>query len=147
MTVYKTANISWSKIEDDCALLAQKIQKSGRSFQKILGVTRGGLVPTTLLAWHLNIRTIECVALESYQFDQQSGVKELKPALSEFLVDALIVDDLVDKGSTLDFLRKKSSNCAFAVLYAKPSGQNSTDFFIEAFPQDVWIKLPWELEG
>lgn len=142
--------ISWDKIAKDVALLAKLIHEEYpdllKDYPRILTVTRGGMIPAALLARHLKIKSIETIGLESYDDKiQKETVSLIKQAHPDFLKNAIIVDDLVDTGRTFDFLRAKTRDCLFAVLYTKPAGKPETDFAVEDFTQDCWIDFPWEV--
>ena len=56
----------------------------------------------------------------------------------------LIVDDLVDRGTTARVVRKLLPRAHFACLYAKPEGRPLTDTFVTEVPQDTWVLFPWD---
>ncbi len=50
--------VSWQKIESLSKLLSYKIKASGREFNSISTISRGGLMPARLLADRLDINEI-----------------------------------------------------------------------------------------
>ena len=74
-------NVSWSEIESLVQILATKISNSSRKYSSIVTLSRGGLVPSRLLADHLDIRKI--------LVDEDS-----------ISSDSLFVDDIFDTGNT-----------------------------------------------
>jgi len=58
----------------------------------------------------------------------------------------LIVDDLVDTGTTARVIRKLLPKAHFATVYAKPAGKPMVDTFITEVSQDTWILFPWDTE-
>ena len=58
----------------------------------------------------------------------------------------LIVDDLVDTGTTARVVRALLPNAHFACVYAKPAGRDAVDSFITEVSQDTWILFPWDTE-
>lgn len=141
--------VSWDEIQTLCHELAQEVVARGLRRDKILAITRGGLFPAGLLARELNIKRIETIGIITYDSGssgigtagQASLVKDADPG---FLKDCLIVDDLVDTGTTLDFIRPKTDGCSFLTVFAKPEGENRVDLFARAVPQDTWIRFPWD---
>lgn len=117
-----------------------------------MAITRGGLVPAAIVARELNIRVVESVAVKSYDHQNQSGIKVLKPIAPELLDLArnggklLIVDDLVDTGATARVVRDMLPGAHFATVYAKPKGREMVDTFITEVSQDTWIFFPWDLD-
>ncbi|MAE50270.1 MAG: xanthine phosphoribosyltransferase [Micavibrio sp.] len=139
--------ISWDDIKRDSARLSEKLNSEFKLPKKILAVTRGGLMPASLVCRALGIKKIETIGLESYHGQHQGDViSVLKQAAPEFLEDTLILDDLVDTGKTYAYLREHTKNCLFATLYAKPLGAKYSDCFVEEFDQDTWIDFPWEMD-
>ena len=56
----------------------------------------------------------------------------------------LIVDDLVDTGTTGRLVRQLLPDAHFATVYAKPKGKPLVDTFITEVSQDTWIHFPWD---
>ena len=136
--------ITWDEIQTLCTGLAAEILQRGLPHERVLAVTRGGLFPAGLLARELDIRRIETVGVVAYD-DQQAGAARLvKTAAAEFLENTIIIDDLADTGTTIDFLRPLTRNCTFATVFVKPEGRNRVDLFAREVPQDSWIRFPWD---
>lgn len=139
--------ITWDDIKRDSALLADGLRANFTVPDKILAVTRGGLIPAALVTRRLGIKRIETIGLESYHGQvQENTLKTLKDSHPDFLKNALIIDDLVDTGKTYAFLREITENCLFATLYAKPSGAQFSDYYVKTFAQDTWVDFPWEMD-
>ncbi len=111
----------------------------------IVCVSRGGLVPGALIAGKLNVKLVRCVAVSSYDGKSQRPI-ELLTDLHQANSSTIVVDDLVDTGSTFKFLRSHDelSDATFVSLYAKPKGRPLTDIFARKADQDTWIYFPWE---
>jgi xanthine phosphoribosyltransferase len=109
-------------------------------------------VPAAIVARELNIRTVESVAIKSYDHQNQGQIKVLKPMAQAILDVAqrggkvLIVDDLVDTGATARVVREMLPGAHFATVYAKPKGREMVDTFITEVSQDTWIFFPWDLD-
>ena len=58
----------------------------------------------------------------------------------------LIVDDLVDTGTTARVVRGLLPRAHFATVYAKPAGRPAVDDYITEVSQDTWIMFPWDTE-
>src|SRR5690606_5427276 len=115
-------------------------------------IARGGLVPAAIVARELNIRTVESVAIKSYDHQNQGNIKILKP-MSQAILDlaqsggkVLIVDDLVDTGATARVVRDLLPGAHFATVYAKPKGREMVDTFITEVSQDTWIYFRRDLD-
>jgi xanthine phosphoribosyltransferase len=141
--------VSWDQFHRDCRALAWRLSALG-PFSAMVTVTRGGLVPAAIVARELSIRVIETVSIESYRDDQQLGEpRVLKTVAPHFLASEgaglLVVDDLVDTGSTARVMRKLLPKAHFAAVYAKPLGRPLVDTFITEVSQSTWIDFPWDL--
>ena len=141
--------VSWDEIQSLCHTLASEIISKGLRRDKILAITRGGLFPAGLLARELNVKRIETIGVVTYDAGS-AGIGDagkanlVKEPDSEFLKDCLIIDDLVDTGTTLDFIRPKTTDCIFATVFAKPQGEDRVDLFAKAVAQETWIRFPWD---
>jgi xanthine phosphoribosyltransferase len=147
-TYYLT--LSWEEFHRDARALAERLAGRG-PWRGIVAISRGGLVPAAIIARALNIRVVETVSVVAY--DQLSqGEEEVlgEPKvtkLPEFAGDGegfLIVDDLVDTGTTARVVRALLPKAHFACVYAKPAGRGLADDVLKEVSQDTWIVLPWE---
>jgi xanthine phosphoribosyltransferase len=98
-TSQKSFPVTWEQFHRDSRALAWRLNGEG-PFEAVVAVARGGLVPAAIVARELNIRTVESVAIKSYDHQNQGEVKILKPMAQAILDVArrggkvLIVDDL-----------------------------------------------------
>lgn len=147
----KSFPVSWDQFHRDSRALAWRLNGEG-PFEACVAITRGGLVPAAIVARELNIRTVDCVAVKSYDHQNQGGIKILKAIDPEIVTLAkagrkvLIVDDLVDTGATARVVRDMLPGAHFATVYAKPKGREMVDTFITEVSQDTWIFFPWDLD-
>ena len=54
----KSQYVSWNDIENMVQIISNKISKSSKKFSSISTISRGGLIPSRLLADTLDIETI-----------------------------------------------------------------------------------------
>jgi len=147
----KSFPVSWDQFHRDSRALAWRLMGEG-PFEAIVAITRGGLVPAAIVARELNVRVIDCVAVKSYDHQNQGGIKVLKPVDEEIVAAAkagkkvLIIDDLVDTGATARVVREMLPGARLATVYAKPKGLDMVDTFITEVSQDTWIYFPWDLD-
>src|SRR6266540_5174737 len=142
--------VSWDQLHRDSRALAWRLSGAG-PFEAIVTVTRGGLVPATIVARELDIRVIETVCISSYQHTEQGELEVLKGVAPDVIArgggggrGVLIVDDLVDTGKTARIVRDILPKAHFASVYAKPMGRPLVDTFITEVSQDTWIFFPWD---
>jgi xanthine phosphoribosyltransferase len=147
-TYYLT--VTWDEFHRDARALAGVLARKG-TWRGIVAISRGGLVPATIIARALNIRVVETVSVVAY--DQLSlGEEQVlgEPRVTKppsFTADGegfLIIDDLVDTGTTARVVRALLPKACFACVYAKPAGRGLADHVLKVVSQDTWIVLPWE---
>jgi len=153
----KNYPLTWEEIHRSTRALAWKLLNKGPvtnekgeagKWKGIIAITRGGMVPACIIARELEILTIETFCITSYDVKNQSETKILK---SPDFVDNdgegwLVIDDLVDTGSTFELARTTLPKAHYACIYVKPKGAKQTDTFITEFTQDTWVHFPWDME-
>ncbi len=122
-------NVSWKKIEYLTNILAKKIKSKKRSFQSISTVSRGGLVPSRLLADVLDIDEI--------LVDQKTIPN-----------DSIFVDDIFDSGSTFKKIIGKTTNpneLIYATLFARKGKRYPKQLIYAAKTRgNEYIVYPWD---
>jgi len=141
----KTFPISWEQLHRDSKALAWRLLDMG-TWEGIVSITRGGLVPASIIARELEIRVVDTVCISSYDFKDQGNIEILKSV--DMDGDGwLLIDDLVDTGKTARLVRDMLPKAHFATVYAKPEGRPLVDTFITEVSQDTWILFPWDTES
>ena len=130
----KSQYVSWNEIEKTVQIISNKISKSSKNFSSITTISRGGLIPSRLLADSLGIEKI---------FVDQNIISS----------DSLFVDDIFDSGKTFSDVISKvkdSSKITFVTLFARRGviypeqliyGKQTLDDSYLVFP---WDKLEYE---
>lgn len=140
--------IAWELFHRDTRMLAHKLMALG-PFRGIVAITRGGLIPSSVVARELDLRLVESVCVTSYDDRVQGEPKIIKPVNRDVVGDGagfLIVDDLVDSGNTVRLVKTLLPAGHVATVYAKPHGQDAVDTFAVPVPQDMWLLFPWDAE-
>ena len=138
--------VSWEELHKTGRRLAQTLHEI-QEWKGILCVTRGGMVPTAIIARELNIRLIDTICITSYDGQEQGEFKLNKaPDIEDDGQGWLIIDDLVDTGKTAAEVRRHYPKAHFATLYAKPAGLEFVDSYVEAVTQNTWIRFPWDMK-
>jgi len=141
----KTFPISWEQLHRDSKALAWRLVDMN-TWKGIVAITRGGLVPASIIARELEIRLVDTVCVSSYDFKKMGESKILKSVDIDDK-DWLLVDDLVDTGRTARIVRDMLPKAHFATVYAKPEGRPLVDTYITEVSQDTWILFPWDTES
>ncbi|PTB85470.1 xanthine phosphoribosyltransferase [Pseudidiomarina aestuarii] len=138
--------VSWEELHRATKELARR-QLPAEQWRGIIAVSRGGLVPAAILARELNVRIVDSVCVSSYdhqaQRDDVSLIKDVSATTDG--EGFLVVDDLVDTGNTLKFLRQRLPRAKFVTVYAKPAGMELVDDYVADLEQETWIHFPWDM--
>lgn len=124
--------LKWSEISDLVFHLGMRIRDSGKEFDRIIGVPRGGLILAVMLSHQLDI-----------PLEQLDPLKPL-PLYPKDIERTLIVDEICDSGKTLSIMSKNNEAATFAVLYYNVSSQYEPDFAAKTDFLDKWLVFPWE---
>jgi xanthine phosphoribosyltransferase len=141
-------NVSWTEVHRDTKHLVRKLMEMG-PWEGIVALTRGGLVPASILAREMEIRIVDTLCISTYDEQLKGTVKVLKVPERAVAVDGegwLLIDDLVDTGTTAKKAREILPKSHFATVYAKPLGLPIVDTFVSEVAQDVWVFFPWDTE-
>ena len=145
--------VSWDEIAAMVAELAELVRGE---YDVLLAITRGGLIPAGLLAYHLRIRNILVAAVEFYGDD---GTRAAAPTFLQFPADpllrgqrVLIVDEVWDSGTTIqavtERVRQAGGQPTTAVLHYKPERSKvpgRPDVHVES--TDRWVVYPFKAGG
>ena len=121
--------VSWSEIDSLIELLSNSILKSKKEFSSISTISRGGLVPSRLLADHLGIEKI---------FVDEKTISS----------DSIFVDDIFDSGKTFDKIISKSEDSS-KLLYVTLFARRGQKFPLQLIygketDDDAYVVFPWD---
>ena len=108
--------VSWDQLHRDGKALAWRLVDRG-PWQGIVAITRGGLIPAAIVARELDCRLIESVSIVTYD-EEVKG----EPVVAKSPVAAgdgegwLVLDDLVDTGTTLKVVRALLPKAHYATV-------------------------------
>ena len=152
---HKTFPVSWDELHRNARVLAWRLLDLA-PFEGVIAVTRGGMVPAAMLARELDIRLIDTVCVVTYK--GEAGGPEDRITEPQVLKSPtagtpsgggagwLLIDDLVDTGTTARVVRELLPQAHFSTIYAKPEGRPLVDTFVTEVSQDTWILFPWDTE-
>ncbi|RTI48131.1 phosphoribosyltransferase [Thermus scotoductus] len=144
--------LSWESLLGLVRHLAGRLQEE--EVDLLLGVARGGLIPTALLAQALGARDILTAAVMFYEGEEALP----EPVFLQFPPDpllfgkrVLLVDDVWDSGRTAFAVKARVRQAGgvplVATLHFKPRRNrvpDQPDFYAEA--TDAWVVYPWAPE-
>ena len=122
-------DVSWNEIELLVEQLCKKILKLPRTFSSITTLSRGGFVPSRLVADYLGIETI--------RVDKR-----------KISSDSLFVDDIFDTGSAFEKVISKTdrpSKLVFATLFARRGKKYPSNLlYAKKTTSDAYVIFPWD---
>ncbi len=125
----KAFPVSWDQFHRDCRALTWRLNEVG-PFHAVIAITRGGLVPAAIVARELGLRVIDTVCVASYDHDRQGDLQVLKGVSPDVAKlgggtgkGLLIVDDLVDTGTTGRLVAPVATRRAFRDRLRQAEGQ------------------------
>ena len=142
---------TWQDIERMCVGILNQMYKDNWKPDYIVGITRGGNVPATIMS---NILDVPCEALKVSLRDDSRLQDDFW--LKEHITDKniLIVDDINDTGATFKWiwdnwqLSLQEHNVKFATLTENlPSIFGQVSYYcheVNKTEEDVWLVYPWE---
>ena len=162
---------SWTDIERMCVSIVNQMYADNWRPDYIVGLTRGGNVPATIIS---NMTGIRCEALKvSLRDDDSESESNCWMAEDAFgynkePMNILIVDDINDTGATFNWIMKDwqagcmpndnkwqstwNNNVRFATLTDNLASEFTehcayTCHEINKSEEDVWLVYPWENVG
>jgi uncharacterized protein len=158
----KKVYYTWQQVEGACLDIARQMSAHDWKPDYIVGITRGGLVPANLLSQYTGITMKsldvslrdggDCVSNAGMAEDAYEGKK------------ILIVDDINDQGSTVNWIKKDwqdmchpsairwpsiwGDSVRFAVLTHNLGSEfKDPDYYVwtvDKRDEDCWLVYPWE---
>ena len=122
-------DVSWDEIELLVDQLCKKIKKLPRTFSSISTLSRGGFVPSRLVADYLGVETI---------FVDKKKISS----------DSLFVDDIYDTGNTFDNVISKTDNpskLVFVTLFARRGKKYPSNLiYAKKTNDEAYVIFPWD---
>ena len=145
-----TLVLTWEALD---GLVARLAAETGRDFDLVLAITRGGLVPAGMLAYRLDLREILVAGAVFYR--PEGGTHE-RPVIGLFPADellvgrrVLVVDEVWETGETMtevvSRVRAAGATPVSAVIHYKPGRSR-----VAAAPDhhaatiDSWVTYPYK---
>lgn len=149
--------LTWDHIGELCEEVARKIKDQNDNVSNIIAVSRGGLIPATILSQMLDVEKVYCVGMKSYKGKQKNGAPVIYQNINGAMLwtmrsctgCTLIVDDICDTGDTFKYIKSeiidKLDNTRFLSLILKPKSKFTPRYYAEKSYK--WIVYPWELSN
>ncbi len=158
---------SWRYIDKACANIAEQYMANPppnpaylpEKAPRIIGISRGGLIPATLVAKYLKASEVYSLGLKSYSDDSAFADRRHTPDVYQNIAFScprlnrgdpiLLIDDISDEGNTLEYIVKNilpdiTSVVTTATLFIKDKTQFVPNIFHAKVPDNQWVIFPWE---
>ena len=155
--------VSWGDVEELCINICDSWSHEGPNWGKppdrVIGLARGGLVPATIIAHQLGVRTVYSHGYHSYDDKSKDRVQhgtmyqDCVEGLWYELSDGdtiLVVDDLCDEGITMSGMVERlyqkflgDITVKTAALYCKEHSSFRPDYIGKVVGNN-WLAFPWE---
>ncbi|WP_434730864.1 phosphoribosyltransferase [Thermogladius sp. KZ2Tp1] len=142
--------VTWDEIHKALAVLSRRVRETFKP-DILVAIAKGGYIPARILSDFLNVGEIGFVEIKFYK---EIGKTRERPVVYQFSlrniegVNALLVDDVVDSGRTLQTATNLLSNFGAReirslAIYVKKWSPVLPDYYWEV--SDKWIVFPWEI--
>ena len=145
----KQKDLGWSYIQYQVDKICNEI--SGRNFDVVVGISRGGLIPAVMISHRLKLPLLTMTVTLR---DNLARVQSLKINKGE---KALVVDDINDSGKTfsdiMDFwvqklnipLEELRERIRTVSLIERTGSSWAVDYTPKVLDTKQWVVFPWEL--
>lgn len=148
-------NFSWQETEELVENIVSQIKDSSKKYDFIIGINRGGLIPSVLISHALQIPH-GVLTVTHYE-----GNKMLAHVKKDLYISGvigikahhniLIVDDIADSGiclkesiKTIKKMDSDAKNIDTATLHYKPKSIVKPTYYGKEVSDNAWINFPWE---
>jgi uncharacterized protein len=141
----------WEQLGNDTFALVTKIIKSGKKFDRIIALAKGGLTFSRSLVDYLGVEAVSSIQIQFY-----TGISttERTPVITQSLPVSiknekiLIFDDILDTGETMKLAKQYlqyhgAKSITTAVLIKKPWATVPVDFYARS--SNAWVIFPNEV--
>jgi len=147
-------DLSWEETHSIIDELVESINETENLYDAIIGINRGGLIPSVLMSHKLDIQH-GVTTVESYQ-GKNKGEHKIDQHVSilqklDSDTRILLVDDIADTGFSLFEVIKEltklgcdEENIDTATLHYKPKSIFKPTYIGDWANNELWIYYPWE---
>jgi len=141
--------VSWRGIMSLCTKIVEQLKDKQPNILdfEIVGLSRGGLIPSVIISNMLNIRKVYSVGLRTYADQEKASNAELYqvPDISS-MQKILLIDDISDSGDSFISINKMLVNkeVITASLFLKKRTKFIPDVYAKKAKDESWIVFPWE---
>jgi uncharacterized protein len=129
--------VDWMDVDALCLDISHDAKSMG--IDKIVGISRGGLIPGVIISHMLNV-PFEPISWEpSCDHDE-----EVQAVCANNFSTTLFVDDICDSGITMTDVARLAPDAKRAVILNKRRDMNIDISGQDLYNIDEWVVFPWE---
>jgi hypoxanthine phosphoribosyltransferase len=145
--------LSWEDAYALAEIVAKQIASDGYLPDHIIGITRGGWVPSVMLSDLLGVKDLLSVRIEHWGTTAEKDAKAvLKYPLQTDLAGKkiLLVDDLTDTGDSIalalaEIKKHKAAEVRTTTLIHKKQSRIEPEYYAKKTDKWEWIIFPWNV--
>ena len=145
-THFETSSMNFPEILTHTATLARKITISGFQPDSLVGLARGGWIPTRLLSDALGVKEILSIGMRYTDASRTSLVAYSLPAPLPTGKRLLLIEDCLESGRSLleakRILESAGNEVRTACLFITNDTSMEPDYFLVRLPAPP--RFPWE---
>lgn len=130
--------ISWNDVDEMIESLYEQLKNE--NIDKVVGISRGGLIPGVMLSHRLNAG-FEPLEWQTRDGEFQDRIKAMN--FNKNLKGTIFVDDICDTSTTIKQIKQLIPKSRWAVLHQKADIE--LEFVATTlYNDDRWVIYPWE---
>jgi xanthine phosphoribosyltransferase len=141
--------VSWKSIMSHCIKIVKELKDRYPNIldYEIVGLSRGGLIPSVIISNMLNIRKVYSIGLRTYADQEKASNAEIYqvPDISS-MQKILLIDDISDSGDSFISIKEMLVNKEVVTvsLFLKKRTRFIPDIYSKKAKDASWIVFPWE---
>lgn len=142
--------VSWDDVDEYCGSLTNNMTAAGYRPERIVGLTKGGVVPARIVADHFGM-DMDFIDVRYYDGVNQRKQKPIIRGFNECFNNIkgkkiLIVDDIWDTGGTMQAVlgHLSGEDVTVATLFWKIGATEKPNYYAKDSEVGEWIVFPWE---
>jgi len=140
--------VRWRTVSIICGKIVEKLKDRYPNIldYSIIGLSRGGLVPSVIISNMLNIRKVYSIGLMSYEGEEKKDLQLYQIPVLEGLQKILLIDDISDSGDSFNQIKDMlpGKEIRTASLFVKDQTKHIPDAYGKKVARDTWVVFPWE---
>ena len=141
-----TVKRTWEEVLQLSDKLANKIKETGIQIDILIGLARGGWIPTRLLSDRLGVKRITSIGLAYEDTSRTELVAYSLPAEIKRGQYILLIEDRLESGRSLkratEILEERGALVLTACYFFRSDSVVTPDFYVDQTDDD--IIFPWE---